>query len=358
MRKYNTKGGILVAVRDSIHEPILIDSDADNASFLNIEIKVNDIPIRIIACYAPQDSADIEIKTKFVSDINYQILTAIGDECEIILAGDFNCRFSKDLIPWEINDNSNGVNFNTMLEDYELNLLNCHHKANGSFTRKRNGVNSTLDYIASTSLFYHSMTDFTVYDNVYRLHHDNIISDHLSLFTSFNIKINNSKNNKRDTKWHFCDDGYNKFKLLTEDNDNLVNIVNNYSGVNSKFNNWYKYINNIMYKCFSRKRINKKTKDQEEIAILLQDEIQKMGSSGNLNYNSFYKLRKRYIRNDSNCRAAIKDENSKLLTSESEILKEVTRVFSDRWNKYQITPGYEEIIKLSEEIISRKNEFK
>ena len=89
------------------------------------------------------------------SDINYQITSALADGCEVIMAGDFNCRFGKDIIPWEEHDeNDNGQYFTGILKEHELYLINNHQNAEGTFTRSRNGINSTLDYITCSSNIY------------------------------------------------------------------------------------------------------------------------------------------------------------------------------------------------------------
>ena len=65
VRNKNSKGGILIAANTDLNEPMLIEVDENNASFLNVQINIYSTELRIIACYAPQDNASLEIKTAF-----------------------------------------------------------------------------------------------------------------------------------------------------------------------------------------------------------------------------------------------------------------------------------------------------
>jgi hypothetical protein len=64
IRKDKAKGGILIAVSTIFNEPLLIDKDSQNASYVHIQIDSDPYVTRIIVCYGPQENAGLEKKTE------------------------------------------------------------------------------------------------------------------------------------------------------------------------------------------------------------------------------------------------------------------------------------------------------
>ena len=73
----------------------------------------------------------------------------------VVLAGDFNAKLGKDIIPQDIHDmSSNGKHLLNLINNFELVTMNSHEVCQGIFTRVNNkncSERSVLDYLFVTT---------------------------------------------------------------------------------------------------------------------------------------------------------------------------------------------------------------
>ena len=64
LRKFGKGGGLLTAVHQNLN-PMLCGDDIENSEFLNVDIKVKNIGIRMINSYGPQENVTLEEKEEY-----------------------------------------------------------------------------------------------------------------------------------------------------------------------------------------------------------------------------------------------------------------------------------------------------
>ena len=122
---------------------------------------IEELPLRVMTGYAPQDNptSQEEIKTvnEFYSQLEEQITDCQESGCGLILELDSNAKLGKSIIRGEPNRISeNGKILRDIIERRDLVIVNTSDKCQGVITRKRETVKkseeSVIDYVQNTQL--------------------------------------------------------------------------------------------------------------------------------------------------------------------------------------------------------------
>ena len=90
VRETKNGGGLLSAITEDL-EPVLVDYTDHESEMLSVQINVNDLKIRIINAYGPQEKADDDPDVyKFWKDLEIEIIRAKDDGCAILIQMDAN----------------------------------------------------------------------------------------------------------------------------------------------------------------------------------------------------------------------------------------------------------------------------
>ena len=137
-RKNSKGGGLSVGILDEL-SPVWIAEGDDESEYLTIELSLENLKLRIISFYAPQECDSVERKNKFWTDLEHQVTAAVESQCAVLLQGDVNSWAGPALIPGDVNpQNKNGKLLENFLNKLpNLHLVNGTQQCKGSITRQR-----------------------------------------------------------------------------------------------------------------------------------------------------------------------------------------------------------------------------
>ena len=92
VRKHKGGGGLAMGVGNSLNlDPVLVSQgDCDEVEILVVQIKVGNVPIRVITGYSPQEM--LPNSQDFYSRLDEEIESSIIAGCGIIIEMDFNAK--------------------------------------------------------------------------------------------------------------------------------------------------------------------------------------------------------------------------------------------------------------------------
>ena len=165
LRKYAGGGGLMTAVHENLN-PMLIEEDDEDTEILTVDISYQNISIRTINAYAPQEyvrkkgnkdsgneeSERKEENRKFFLKLQTEIQNAKNTENLICIQLDANSKFGKEIIKEDPAEkmSENGKLLYEIIKSENLVLVNSTEKCEGTITRHRKTKKSTeksvLDY--------------------------------------------------------------------------------------------------------------------------------------------------------------------------------------------------------------------
>ena len=145
-------GGLYIGVRScSFHNNLKI-TDIDHTDIISVRTEINNnIFLRLILAYGPQDNESIDIKEKFYIDFEIEIGRAKLSGDHVLALGDFNAKRGSEFIPNDTPERSaNGDILSQIIERKELIAVNGTEKCLGTWTRQNNlneQEKSVIDYV-------------------------------------------------------------------------------------------------------------------------------------------------------------------------------------------------------------------
>ena len=138
VRKESRGGGLAIGALDDL-EPRWVSEGDDVEEVIVIEVKINDLQVRILCGYGPQET-DLLRKDRFWARVAAEVNSAAEAGTEIIIMMDGNLHAGDSIIPGDPNNmNDNGRRFQQFLNNNsQLSLLNGSDICDGTITRSRN----------------------------------------------------------------------------------------------------------------------------------------------------------------------------------------------------------------------------
>ena len=141
--------GFVVAAREGTFNSIDLLSEVDN-NIMTVQIVYPNMTVRVIVVHGPQEGDLIEDKKRFYKSLPVEIERCKSCGHSPIILGDLNAKIQKsdeEIIACS----SNGKLLKYLTEDYQLNVVNFHHKTVGKWTRIQKSKNGTkksvFDYV-------------------------------------------------------------------------------------------------------------------------------------------------------------------------------------------------------------------
>ena len=203
-------GGLLTAIDENL-DPALVFSDEESLNeILIVQLELNNLKIRVINAYGPQEDEDPDIVQQFWIETEQHLINAMDNDCCVILQLDANAKVGQDIIKWDVNPmSSNGKRLIDMVSRLNLCIVNSLDKCDGLITRERSTVTgierSILDYVITCDrlrecLDYMMIDDER--DHVLTKHTSDgvrkkVVSDHNVLFCSFTLKYSLKRKSTR-----------------------------------------------------------------------------------------------------------------------------------------------------------------
>ena len=102
-------GGLLTAIRQGL-SPVLISPIKEDAELLVVQCQVNDIKLRVINGYGPQDDAPLSDRLDFWSSLEQEIITAKDANNSVLVQLDANAKVGRSVIQSDptVNTSENG----------------------------------------------------------------------------------------------------------------------------------------------------------------------------------------------------------------------------------------------------------
>ena len=258
--------GLAIAIKHGICTAVMID-EGENAEFASVKLIIGSKQIRLILAYGPQEYSSKQEIDDFYENINIQLNRALIAGESVVLAGDFNAKLGKDIIPQDIHDmSSNGKHLLNLINNFELVTMNSYEVCKGIFTRVNNkncGERSVLDYLFVTTDLCSSISSMIIdeeklYTPWRNLKKAKRYTDHNAIIFRLNIPTSHKKERKtnKHTMWNFNDmHGWNKFRQVTQDDKQLIDCWNASTSFEACYQQWNNRLNYLMHTCFKKKRV-------------------------------------------------------------------------------------------------------
>ena len=409
-------GGLAIgALSDT--DPVWISEGDNDVEILVIEISVNEIQIRCIVAYGPQEGALSDKKEQFWLRMSAEIEEAQVNEKAIILQMDGNLWGGPELIKNDPNKcNNNGLHFKKFLSKHPfLSVVNNLDLCEGSITRKRvtiKGIEiSILDFfIVCDKLKPFIETMIIDEAKEYALSNYSQVkgkcvkkdSDHNTLILYADIKYCMKKPDRIEL-FNFknleCQE---KFLKITNETLKLSNCFLKAGNLDKQCKNWFKEFKGICQESFRKIRHNFKTKQTETSKLLekrknliqklkkcdesekeaINSELVKLdiqvsklvaednrnrvyenfkslsNQDGNLNNNNMWNIkRKVFPKNKETLPFAKKDCDGNLISSHSQLKDLYIDTFVHRLRPRPMKPDYLYLKQLKEELWSKRLEY-
>ena len=253
----------------------------DESEYISVEIKLDNLNVRVVCGYGPQMNDKIERKLKFWSDMDYQVSEASNNNSGIIIQMDSNAHVGESIITDDKNEmNKNGE----LLRDFlnrnpTLSVINGTELCVGTITRRRETKTRTEEAILDLFIVCDKILPFVTKMKIddERRHplvtRANTFSDHFTTILEMSISIPHIVE-ERVELFNFRNvDCQEKFKENTEENSKLTECFETEENFDSQCNKWMKNLNETFHESFKKIRIRNRVKESEE-NILFKEKLQ------------------------------------------------------------------------------------
>ena len=286
-RQESQGGGIAIGVDKDLKSTLVKEGENDTEA-LSVKIFLEDIEIRVLTAYGPQENALKSQKDKFWEFIEEEVNLADLEGDGLIIQMDGNLHAGPELIKGDPNTrNQNGKLFCEFLErNPQLIVVNALDLCKGIITRKRELENriekAVLDFFVINEkvrpflrkMIIDEEKDMTLINLAQIKRNKKFVeTDHNAMVLEMNFNIDHKKTKREEIfnmKNKACQEA---FFLETESNKDLMESFKNELPFTVQPYKWKKAFNNILHKCFKKVRIIKK-KSIVETEMLLKDRMQ------------------------------------------------------------------------------------
>ena len=278
VRKNSAGGGLATLVKKDL-DPVWISEGDDITEVLVVEIHIENLPVRIINAYGPQESDSIERKTQFWARLHTEVNDAIEKDIGVILQMDGNLHAGEALVKDDPNKmNNNGKLFSMFLANNQsMTLLNASSKCEGTITRKRIKGGKIEQAVLDFALVSDNIAQFfqkMVIDEERKYPLSSYLakkcrdSDHFTLIMDFDIQYKRQKP-VREEYFNFKNvENQESFRDILNSENNLTKCFENSDGVEKQTERWFAAFNNIVHRSFKKIRVSGKSKESESVSLL------------------------------------------------------------------------------------------
>ena len=314
---------------DNSLNPVFISEGDDKEEILVVQIRVNNLPLRIINCYGPQITEN-EKKDLFWSRLQSEVDNALNENTGVIICTDGNLHCGEKIVPGDPNpQNHNGRLFEQFLEkNPELKLMNGTVKCQGVITRERikgkKHEKSVLDFMLVSDNIEEFVTSMVIdegrqYPLCSYLQGKEKPSDHFTQIMKMNISYQKQKPVREECFNFKSVVGQKAYTEMLDNESNLTKCFENDEDIDTQVEKWLCAFNQILNKSFPKIRVTEKVKETE-----------------------LTKLQKK--RTELVQRTKLNPDNKNLKDELEHVIVEITRLVSDR-NRDKI---YEQFKKLDQ----------
>ena len=273
-RQLSGGGGLAVGIDKNI-ESALIREGNDTTEVIVIQIILENMPVRLVVGYGPQENALKERKDAFWDFLEEEAIQADSENQGLIIQIDGNLHAGPALLKKDPNvQNNNGKLFMNFLErNPDLVVANTLELCEGTITRTRKLENKTenaiLDFLVINAKLHPFLTGMIIDEKreyplcnfaQARKNKRIIESDHNTIVANFDISVQKRKPERIELFNLRNKNCQKKFTEETHTNTQLVECLEIKLTLEEQSRNWLKIFDSILYKCFRKIRVvnNKK----------------------------------------------------------------------------------------------------
>ena len=271
------QNGLAIGVKTQTFNSVLDVTSSSHNSILVTRIEMNNIAIRIILGYAPQETDIIDTREHFFTELEIEL-----HKCKIAgdtpyLVGDMNAKI-------EIENNEiigssrNGKLLAEVIKNQELVVLNYDKRCRGKWTHviRTTGASSVLDYVIVSRELLNFVKEvmideecaFCPFGLTKKITQ---YSDHNAIVTSLTIPYTKKKKPEEEKSWRLSDDGFTEFREITNHESFPTEIEG--SSAKQKYNQYEKLLFNTMNQCFQKAKQKKKREYKKDHAALYRKAV-------------------------------------------------------------------------------------
>ena len=280
-------GGLLTAIKQSL-KPVLISPCNDEADILVVQCQVNELKIRVINGYGPQEGEQLANRLNFWNSLEQEIIAAKVENCAILLQLDANAMVGNMVIPGDPHVISeNGKLLLGLIQRENLFLQNISPVCSGLITRQRitntSEEKSILDYLITCDILngflekmliddaqIFSLTKYASMKGKQKI----VKSDHNVMVASFNIQFQ-SVNHQKPRRVLFNLKNKECQEIFTEVSENNFKLRKWFKSDKSfpeQCNMFFKSVDGMLHQCFRKVRV-RKVKENSDIQSLLDEKL-------------------------------------------------------------------------------------
>ena len=399
------KGGIVIAVKKNVFGSFINVTNSKLDNLLVGRISTGTKSVRIIACYAPQETDLKEVREEFFEDLSIEVNKSRLSDEEFVILGDLNSKLEVNEDNTIFNVSPNGKLLLEFVQGHDLEILNFTDLCCGDQTHviRTTGQSSRLDYVLTTKKFMKQVSSMVIDETCllcpFRMEklkgkYVQKFSDHNSIILDLKIPrgfMEKSSNSKK-KHWKITQEGLSMFYDITNDDESQDIELQSFDV--DDYDSLEAYMDMCMKKCFksftpknraknkldgeygkivsSLMRIYEKGKTQrrvvkryiqelgksqveaiaEDRSKKFVDRLQQLTVDDKFSLDAFWKLKKSYT-NTKSVLSSVENESGVEIFGKSAIINEYRNEFMKRLSPVEI----EEELKLFEEMTLKLSEL-
>ena len=252
--------GLAVCVKKNTFRSVLDVTSSTSDDIIAVRIEMTqDIVVRVILGYAPQETEPAETREEFFTELEIEVAKCkMADDLPIVV-GDLNAKINLRSNVLEA-ITSNGKHLVQLVENQELEVLNFHKKCEGKWTHviRTTGISSVLDYIMTTKQVTNALQEVIIDEECimcpFSIKKKNKVekvqfSDHNAILMKLQIAHEKKNASKQPKSWRITNDGLQKLVQLTNDEFNSDN-EDEENDFQNHYDNFEQNMMKIMDECF------------------------------------------------------------------------------------------------------------
>lgn len=268
LRETRFGGGLAIGARHELH-PVWLGDGGCDAEALTIQITIQEMKIRIVNAYGPQEYDENQRKAKFWKHLDTEVFNAEKNGEAVILTMDGNSWLGPGILKNDPHSqNKNGeLMANFLTRNQNLTLLNAESFCNGLITRSRK-VNqkeerSAIDFVIVSKKLIHFVNKFTIDENkIFSLINFSskgkpTYSDHNSILTEMNIRYEKLRPERRLITNFKSEEGFRNYKHETSQKGFFSEIFTKNISFKKQLKLWNHRLTSVVNRCFKKVRIKK-----------------------------------------------------------------------------------------------------
>ena len=286
-----------LGVHNDLKSTLIAEGD-DDTEAVSVKVFFNELSVRIVTAYGPQENAIKERKDKFWEFLEKEVNDAELEGEGLIIQMDGNLHAGKNVVRNDPNcQNQNGKLFCQFLaRNSNLIVVNTLEICDGVITRKRELENRTEEAILDFYIINEKMRPFVkkmqideskifslVNTAQYKKNNRLIETDHNALILDLELNFNKIKPRREEILNLKNKAGQEAFFKETEKNQELIDCFTNNQPFEAQCRQWKNIFDNIIRKCFKKIRIKpKKVETKTELLLAERMKLKQQVKLSNL----------------------------------------------------------------------------